>query len=72
MNNFPFSKATKVKIISYNTDFVSEIPIPLPPIGKNGDSTMIKKVIENQKNLIKLQDIIGKEHFGFATQFARD
>lgn len=62
INSFPFSKATKVKIVSYNTEFVSEHPTPLPPIGKNGDSTMIKEIIETQKNLINLQDIIGKEH----------
>lgn len=61
INSFPFSKTTKVKIISYNIDFVSEHPIPLPPVGKNGDSTIIKKIIENQKNLIRLPDIIGKE-----------
>mgnify|MGYP003606222754 CR=1 FL=1 len=47
MNNYPFNKAAKVKIISYNSDFISDIPIPLPPVGKNGDSTMIKKLIEN-------------------------
>ncbi|MGD1318479.1 hypothetical protein [Chryseobacterium sp. 2R14A] len=59
---FPFSKATKVKIISYNTDFLSEFPTPLPPVGKNGDSTIIKKIIANQKYPIELKNILYKEN----------
>ncbi len=61
MNNYPFNKTTKVKIISYNTDFVSEFPIPLPPVGKNVDSAMIKKLIAEQTFPIKLEKILGKE-----------
>ena len=61
MNNYPFNKASKVKIISYNTDFMSEVPLQLPPT--NGlDSLEIKKMIERQKSPIQLKDIIGKEN----------
>ncbi|WP_143883897.1 hypothetical protein [Chryseobacterium binzhouense] len=61
INSYPFNKTTKVKIISYNTDFLSEFPIPLPPIGKNVDSTMIKRLISEQTFPIKLEQILGKE-----------
>lgn len=61
-NIYPFSKASKVKIISYNTDFLSEFPIPLPPIEKDGDSTIIKKIIANQTFPIKLNNILGNEN----------
>lgn len=61
MNNYPFNKATKVKIISYNTDFMGDMPIPLPPM-KGMDSVEIKRLIENQKRPIQLKDIIGKEN----------
>lgn len=62
LNTFPLNKATKVKIISYNTDFISEFPIPLPPIGGKIDSIEIKKIIANRKFPIKLENIIGKEN----------
>ncbi|WP_267402520.1 MULTISPECIES: hypothetical protein [unclassified Chryseobacterium] len=61
INSFPLNKATKVKIISYNIDFPGPAPIPPPPIGKDGDSTAIKKFIANQKFPITLENIIGKE-----------
>ena len=59
---FPFNKTTKVKIISYNIDFVSEFPTPLPPVGKDGDSTTIKNIIANQTFPIKLGNILGNEN----------
>ncbi|MCU7617051.1 hypothetical protein NZ698_07560 [Chryseobacterium sp. PBS4-4] len=59
---FPFSKATKVKMISYNKDFLSEFPIPLPPIGHGIDSATIKKMMAEQKFPIKLENILGKEN----------
>lgn len=62
MNSYPFNKTTKVKIISYNTDFVSELPTPLPPVGKDGDSSMIKKIIAEQTFPIKLENILGNEN----------
>ncbi|WP_439478926.1 hypothetical protein [Chryseobacterium aquaticum] len=61
MNSYPFNKTTKVKIVSYNTDFLSEFPIPLPPLGKNVDSTIIKRLISEQTFPIKLEKILGKE-----------
>ncbi|CAD7797284.1 hypothetical protein CHRY9390_00142 [Chryseobacterium aquaeductus] len=62
MNSYPVNKTNKVKIVSYNTDFVSEFPIPLPPIGKNIDSVMIKKIIAERKFPIKLENILGNEN----------
>ncbi|MPS65338.1 MAG: hypothetical protein DI622_10175 [Chryseobacterium sp.] len=61
-NTLPLNQATKIKIISYNTNFVSEFPIPLPPIGGNIDSIEIKRIIANQKFPIKLVNIIDKEN----------
>ncbi|VXB17973.1 MULTISPECIES: hypothetical protein [Chryseobacterium] len=62
LNIYPFSKTSKVKIISYNIDFVSEFPTPLPPVGKDGDSTIIKNIIANQTFPIKLRNILGNEN----------
>lgn len=62
LNIYPFNKTSKVKIISYNTDFVSEFPTPLPPVGKDGDSTIIKNIIANQTFPIKLKNILGNEN----------
>lgn len=62
MKSYPFNKTTKVKIISYNTDFVSEFRTPLPPIGKDVDSLMIKKIIAEQTFPIKLENILGNEN----------
>ena len=57
MNNYPFNKTTKVRIISYNSDFMGVMPIPLPSM-KGLDSLEIKKIIdatENQKHRLILQ-----------------
>lgn len=62
LNTFPLNKAFKVKIISYNINFISEFPTPLPPIGGKIDSTEIKKIIANRKFPIKLKNILGKEN----------
>lgn len=62
MNSYPFNKTIKVKIVSYNTDFVSEFPTPLPPVGKDGDSSMIKKIIAEQTFPIKLENILENDN----------
>lgn len=58
IKSFPFNKTTKIKIVSYNTDFLSEFRIPLPPVGKDGDSTMIKRLIADETFPNKLENII--------------
>lgn len=41
---------------------MSEFPTPLPPIGKDGDSSTIKKIIAEQTFPIKLENILGNEN----------
>lgn len=54
IKNFPFNKASKVKLISYNLDFKKE-PYDLPPSPK--DSVAIKNY-KNRKKTVTLADII--------------
>lgn len=54
VKNFPFSKAIKVKIISYNLDFKKE-PIYTPPPPK--DSVAIQEYVK-RKISVKISDII--------------
>jgi hypothetical protein len=63
LNTFPLNKAVKVKIISYNINFISEFPTPLPPIGGRVDSAEIKRIIANQKFPISLKKSIESEEF---------
>ena len=60
-NTSPLQKAVKVKIISYNINFISEVRTPLPPIGGKIDSAVIKRIIENQKFPISLKNSIENE-----------
>lgn len=54
IEKFPFNKATKVKVISYNLDFEKEpIPEPIPV----NDSIAIEKA-KNRKIPIKISEVI--------------
>ena len=70
-NSFPFNKAVKIKIVSYNLEFLgssdSYVPPPLPPI-KGLDSFIIKKIKENTKVPIDLKNIIQKENLNGITE----
>ena len=64
IKNFPFNKATKIKIISYNLDFEKEpIPEPIPV----NDLVAIEKA-KNRKNPVKISDIISGNFNGISQQ----
>lgn len=63
LNTFPLSKATKVKIISYNTDFLGEFALLPPPPNKKLDSIQLKEYYDHLKKPIKLAENISKENF---------
>ncbi|KAA2223798.1 hypothetical protein [Chryseobacterium sediminis] len=62
-NTFPLGKASKVKIISYNTDFRGEFSLIPPPPNKKLDSIQLKEYYDNLKKPIKLIETISKENF---------
>jgi hypothetical protein len=60
LNSFPFKKAVKIKIISYNIDFPG-MALPLPPPQIASDPVAAKKWEESQKKPIDINDILSKE-----------
>ena len=64
IKNFPFNKAAKVKIVSYNLDFKKE-PIAEPIL--INDSVAIKEA-KNRKNPVNISDIISGNFNGISQQ----
>ncbi|AZA77040.1 hypothetical protein EG347_05715 [Chryseobacterium sp. G0186] len=60
LTRFPFDKAVKVKIISYNLNFIgSAVPyLPKPPVHIQSDSISLKKYYENFKKPVALENLI--------------
>ena len=63
LKTFPLGKATKVKIISYNTDFRGEFALTPPPPNIKLDSIQLKDYYDNLKKPIKLTETISKGNF---------
>lgn len=64
IKKFPFNRASKIKLVSYNLDFKKEPIYTPPPIG---DSIAIKNY-ENRKFPIKISDILFDENLKGAQQ----
>ena len=64
IKNFPFNKATKVKIVSYNLDFKKE---PIPELIPMNDSVAIGKA-KNRKNPVIISDVISGDFKGISQQ----
>ncbi|WP_295202167.1 hypothetical protein [uncultured Chryseobacterium sp.] len=58
LKTFPLKKSTKVKIISYNIDFIGEYALIPPPPNRQLDSVQLKEYYESLKKPVKLKEVI--------------